>query len=75
MLIGHSAPEHHQVDAVGKPFVTKRREFEEVSPKSLECLYGVRKITAECFVLGVGHTKSAMSATTTWLIRFQPRSG
>ena len=59
MRVGHPATDHHQVDPVRKPFVTKRRKLEEVGPQCFERLHRVREITAECFVLRVAHAKPA----------------
>ena len=72
MRVGHSAADHHQVDPVGKPFVTKGRKLEEVGPQGFECFHRVGKIAAERFVLRVSHAKPAPSSPTARLIQFQP---
>ena len=56
-MIGIAAADHHEVDIIGQPFVTQRRELDQIGPQRLERFQRIGEVAAKSLVLGVSHAE------------------
>ena len=61
-MVRIAATDHHQVDAVGQPLVTQRREFDQLGPQRFERFQCIGEIAAKSLVLGVSHAETPAAA-------------